>query len=223
MMSFVCRFMNKHTECPVNSVFPYVRTTRKIFCRLGLRLLLLLLLLCCGFSTETTHAQVRFNLNLLEESAALDAEPFDFNRESRRELSFDERGRITGIESAACLRISAPENITVIVEVQFADVQLRGGLRPVSTEVLYLNDGGACPELPAIGRALGSPVDAQGRAVFPLDARERLARNLPGSPDRLSAWLFLIADLRLDPDATPLQRAFTDQYEGEFRISIEYL
>lgn len=195
-------------------------------CNKGLLKFLLLslaLLLSWGFFPEPAHAQVRFNLSLLEESAALDAEPFDFNRESRRELSFDERGRVTGIESAACLRISAPENITVIVEVQFQDVQLRGGIRPVSTEALYLNDGGACPELPAIGRAIGQPLDAQGRAAFTLDARERIASRLPGSPDRLSAWLFLIADLRLDPDASPLQRAFTDQYEGEFRISIEYL
>ncbi|MCC5935584.1 MAG: hypothetical protein JJU35_15155 [Balneolales bacterium] len=168
-------------------------------------------------------AQVRFNLSLAEEGAELRAESFDFNRDARRTLTTDELGRITGIESAACLRISAAENISVLVQVQFRDVQLPGGSRPVTTEARYLNDGGACPELPAIARELGRPLDAQGRAAFTLDQRPRIASRLPGSPQRLSAWLILLADLRLNPDATPLQRAFTDQYEGEFTIKIEYL
>ncbi|AXJ00385.1 hypothetical protein CYPRO_1120 [Cyclonatronum proteinivorum] len=184
-----------------------------------------LILLVAGFcmATDAVQAQVRFSLELMEESAVLEAESFDFNREARRSLTRDAQGRLTGVESAACLRISAAENIPVLVEVQFQDVQLRGGIRPVSTEALYLNDGGACPEEPAIGRAIGQPLDAQGRAAFTLDKRERIARNLPGSPDRLHAWIFLIADLRLNPDASPLQRAFTDQYEGEFVIRVEYL
>lgn len=186
-------------------------------------LCLSVLMIFLSSSIDSAQAQIRFNLSLLEDNVTLDAEPFDFNRESRRNLIRDAQGRLTGIESAACLRISAPENITVWVEVAFADVRLRGGASPVSTEAFYLNDGGACPEAPEIGRDLGNDLDSQGRAVFPLDARERIARNLPGSPDRLHAWLFVIANLRLDPDATALQRSFTDQYEGEFRITIEYL
>lgn len=179
-------------------------------------LLLLLLVACWALMPGEAAAQVRFNLSLAEEGAELRAESFDFNRDARRTLTTDELGRITGIESAACLRISAAENISVLVQVQFQDVQLRGGSRPVTTDARYLNDGGACPELPAIARDLGRPLDAQGRAAFTLDQRTRIASRLPGSPQRLSAWLILLADLRLNPDATPLQRAFTDQYEGEF-------
>lgn len=167
------------------------------------------------------HAQfVRFNLSVKRDGLRIEAEPFEFREDgeggaNQRPL-FDENNRLIGVEKSGCIQIAAPENINVIVHVGVQDVsQLRGRPRPVNFETRYINDGGGCPTDPRLARQVSIPFSAQGNAYFYLDQRPRLAKNLPGSPNRVTGFIYMVGQQKARVENEAI-------YQGRIVVDIEY-
>jgi hypothetical protein len=167
------------------------------------------------------HAQfVRFNLALKRDGARVEAEPFEFKEDSdgssgQRQI-LDAQNRVVGVERGGCIQIAAPENINVIIQVGVQDVsQLRGRPRPVNFETRYINDGDGCPTDTRLARQVSSPFRSDGSAYFYLDRRPRLAANLPGSPNRVTGFLYLLGQQQIRSANDPI-------YQGRIVVDIEY-
>lgn len=174
-----------------------------------------------GFVHADVHAQfVRFNLALKRDGVRVEAEPFEFKEESdgsdgQRQI-LDAQNRVVGVERGGCIQIGAPENINVIITVGVQDVsQLRGRPRPVNFETRYINDGDGCPTDPRLARQVSSPFRPDGSAYFYLNRMPRLAQNLPGSPSRVTGFLYLLGQQQARVENQPI-------YQGRIVVDIEY-
>jgi hypothetical protein len=167
------------------------------------------------------HAQfVRFNLSLKRDGVRVEADPFEFKEDgeggSGQRQVLDANNQVIGVERSGCIQIAAPENINVIVHVGVQDVsQLRGRPRPVNFETKYINDGEGCPTDTRLARAVSKPFSEQGNAYFYLDQRPRLAQNLPGSPSRVTGFIYMIGQQKTRVKSEPI-------YQGRIIVDIEY-
>ena len=173
------------------------------------------------FIHADVHAQfVRFNLALKRDGVRVEAEPFEFKEDSEGDAGqrqiLDAQNRVVGVERGGCIQIGAPENINVIITVGVQDIsQLRGRPRPVNFETRYINDGDGCPADPTLARQISSPFRPDGSAYFYLNRLPRLAENLPGSPSRVTGFLYLLGQQQNRIENQPI-------YQGRIVVDIEY-
>lgn len=167
---------------------------------------------------------IPFTLELNFDDSQVEAESISF---VDMEDGISAAGPDGGI-SAACISITARENIPVKVSFMQEDVsppvpsRLRQ-LRPsVEVEPRFMNDGGPCPALPEAGLQASQPFSGSD-ASFYLHETGLLIDRFPGEQRRLTARLYLLG--RYTPGQQPASVLDTrpQPYKGRLTIQIEYL
>lgn len=182
---------------------------------------LAVLLLLLFVHVDVYGQLVRVNMSISRNSVRIEADPFEFRdaseSDANQQLVRDADNNVIGVQQSACVGISAPENIPVIVTVGVQDISnLRGRPRPVSFDARYINDGQGCPRDVRLAMDVSKPFNPGGMAVFQLDRTPALVGRLPGSPRRVTGFLYLTGEQRARQENEAV-------YQGRVTIEIEYI
>ena len=176
---------------------------------------------------NTLSAQfIRFNLQTEAPGAVLVPQDLDFSlAEGSAELQErNEQGQAIALLTGACLRLTAVENIPVLISVQIEDLRLHSGQpRPVSVEPRYINDLNPCPADIELLRKVSLPFRSDNTAEFPLSARPDTRRSATRGATTLTAFVVLIGRQHLRPDAAILDQRQDLDYQGRYLLDITYL
>lgn len=176
---------------------------------------------------NTLSAQfIRFNLLTEAPGTVLVPQDLDFSlAEGSAELQErNDQGQVIALTTGACLRLTAVENIPVLVSVQIEDLRLHSGQpRPVSVEPRYINDLNPCPADIDLIRKVSLPFRTDNTAEFPLSARPDTRRSASRGATTLTAFVVLIGRQHLRPDAAILDQRQDLDYQGRYLLDITYL
>lgn len=189
-------------------------------------LFMIISLLMCFVAESATGQFVRFNVNILPRTTVIDVQPLDFTWAdySGAEIAFDAFGRVMEVENTACLAISSPQNILVLVELTIEDEYLpQGRTRPFDLKAYYINDMGQCPTSAEMASRVGNSITLAKQTEFNLSYRNSTTINTRMQEQFLTAFIFLIGNQRFDSEAGARQRNIDMQYRGRYVLDIVYL
>lgn len=128
-----------------------------------------------------------------------------------------------GFENISCFTVVASENIPVIITTDIEEVERSSNnSNEVMIEVGYINDGGECPNTSEISKEVSIPF-VEGRATFQLEENLLLVRDMPNPPRIVKSFLTLNTVIRPPESSISVPRELMKRYEGNFKITIEYL
>lgn len=130
---------------------------------------------------------------------------------------------IDGFEAISCFTVVASENIPVIITTEMEEIERSSNnSNEVKIEVGYINDGGECPNTSKISKEVSIPF-VRDKATFHLEENLLLVRDMPNPPRIVKSFLTLNTIIKAPKSSISVPRELMKRYEGNFKITIEYL
>jgi hypothetical protein len=186
------------------------------------------LVLCAAilYAPASVAQQIQFELTIKKEGFRVDTEPMPMDdAQGALRIVNNATNEVTGMLSGACLGITAPENITIIVR---GELQMLSGSAQtrslVSFDLRYINDGEACPADLRTALGVSSAVPRNSSASFVLHEGGLLSRNRTGIRRRTTGFLYIVAQEDFSRNRTDgMRERVRDPYLARYVIDIEYL